>query len=135
MRYTPSTEEYSALTQMSLEDRFLFATTRMNESEEVWSLGDENGWLIQDRGDRQIITIWPYRDMAIESAIEKFEGNSPISVSLEHFLYGLLKQCQESDITIEVNPAPGKEGYTVPAGRLYEVLENMMEAGSYFVEG
>ncbi len=135
MRYSPSAEERAAFNEMSDEDRFHYATTRIVECEEVWSLGDDNGWLIQDRGEDLVISIWPYKEMAVDAAVDTLSENSPISVSLEHFLYGLLDQCKENGIHIEVNPKPAAQGHIIPAHKLYEVLSNIVDSESYFVEG
>ena len=135
MRYSASESEQAALREMSLEERFHYAVGRIVETEEIWSLGDENGWQILDRGDTQIIPVWPYRHHAVESMEVDFPATRPISVSLEHFMYGLLKQCIDNKIMLDINPAPGATGFEINAAQLYEVLESMVESGSYFVEG
>jgi len=135
MRFAPTSNEQTLMNDLSLEERFHYATTRICECEEVWSLGDDNGWLIRDVDDKAVISIWPYRQMAQQSAETGEDKNIPICVSLEHFLYTLLKQCQENEIVMEVNPAPASMGFLIPAAQLYEVLENMVETETYFIEG
>lgn len=135
MRFSPSSEEKTALQSLSLEERFHYAIPRICECEEVWGLGDDSGWLIRDVDDKAVITIWPYRQMAEECAQGDWSASEPVSVSLEHFLYQLLKQCQDNDITMEVCPAPGKAGLMLTAAQLHEVLDNIVEAETYFIEG
>ena len=135
MRFAPTLSEQALLNELPAVGRLEYAVSRIFECEEVWGLGDENGWLIRDVDDKAVISIWPYRQMAQECAQGDWSGCSAISVSLEHFLYTLLKQCQNSAITLEVCPAPGSAGYQLPATALYEMLENMVESGSYFIEG
>ena len=133
MRFAPTTNEQVLMDDLSVKERFHYAISRICECEEVWSLGDENGWQIRDLDDKAVIAVWPYRQMAMEYA--QGAENSPICVSLEHFLYTLLKQCQENEIVMEVNPAPDGKGYLIEAAQLYEVLESMVETETYFIEG
>ena len=135
MRYSPSVSEVAALQTLSLEERFHYAITRMCECEEVWGLGDDNGWLIRDVDGRSVITIWPYRQMAMDFRSGEWADSVPLAVSLEHFICTLLGQCQRAGITLEVSPAMSLEGYMIEARQLYEILENMAETGSYFLEG
>ncbi len=135
MRFAPSLKEQALLDELPMEERFHYAVPRICECEEVWSLGGENGWQIRDMEDKAVISIWPYRQMALEYAQGELTESTPICVSLEHFLYQLLRQCQDNDITMEICPAPGKRGYMISAAQLHEVLENMVETDSYFIEG
>lgn len=135
MRFAPSPDEQTLLADLSPQQRFDYAIPRICECEEVWGLGDDNGWLIRDVDDKAVISIWPYRQMAVECALGDLSDCEPICVSLEHFLHTLLKQCQANDIIVEVCPAPGKAGYTIPAAQLHEVLESIVETDSYFIEG
>ena len=86
MRFSPSPTEQAVLESLPLEERFRYAITRICECEEVWSLGDDRGWLIREIDDRQAIAIWPYRRMAEEYQLEEWANNEPVCVSLEHFL-------------------------------------------------
>jgi len=135
MRFAPTENEQAMLVDLPLEERFHYAITRICECEEVWSLGDDNGWRINDVDDKAVISIWPYRQMAMEYAQDCSAESIPICVSLEHFLYTLLKQCQENEIVMQVNPASNSQGYLIAATQLYEVLENMVETETYFIEG
>jgi len=135
MRFSPTLEENQQLLGLDATERFQYALPRLCECEEVWGLGDSSGWLIRDVDDRALISIWPYRSMALECASGEFEDSNPICVSLEHFLYTLLGQCRDNEIDLEVCPAPGQVGHRIAADALYELLEGMVEAESYFVEG
>lgn len=135
MRFSPSAAEQARLNEYSSEERFQYAITRMCECEEVWSLGDDDGWLIRDVDGQSAIAIWPYRQMAVAFISGDASNSEPVSVSLEHFLYTLLKQCEEARIVLDVNPSPLEKGYVIGAAQLYEILENMVETGSYFIEG
>jgi hypothetical protein len=135
MQYAPTSSELQLLQTLSAIERFEYTTPRLIESEEVWSIGNDDGWLIREQGEQQIIAIWPYRQLAAEYAQVQEPDSTPQSVSLEQFLYGVLKQCRSHDIKLEIMPTPQQSGQIVEAETLYEILEGMMESGRYFIEG
>ncbi len=135
MQYAPTLSELQLLKGLSAAERFEYTTPRLIESEEVWSIGNENGWLIRDVGDEQIIALWPYRQLAAEYAQAQQPGSLPQSVSLEHFIYGVLKQCSSHDIKLEILPTCFQGGQIVSAERFYEIIEGMLDTAGYFIEG
>jgi hypothetical protein len=135
MRYSPLESELAMFDTLSATERLHYATTRMVECEEVWSLGDENGWSIHDMDDKQFISIWPYHQLAVEHCNGGPETAAPQSTSLEHFVYGVLDMCQENDIWLEIFPRLDKPGYRISSSALYEILNGMLENNEYFIEG
>lgn len=135
MRFAPSDDEQRLLADLSPEERFNYAIPRICECEEVWSLGETQGWRVRQVDDQAVISIWPYHQMALDNAQNDYSGCHAIAVSLEHFLYKVLARCRDGRINIDVCPAPGRTGYMLSAERLYEVLEGMAETEAYFLEG
>lgn len=135
MRYAPTESELKSLDGMGGDDLLQYATTRMVECEEVWSLGDDSGWLIREVGEESIISIWPYKQLAKESAVGELSGSILLSTSLEQFTFGVLKKCVDAELSIEVCKSPQHNGKIIPAKQLSELLESMIESGEYFVEG
>lgn len=135
MLYTPLESEKNLFADMSADERFHYAITRINESEEVWSLGNDNGWCIENRQNRQVISIWPYRALAEECCTGAPDSPAPQSTSLEHFLYGVLDMCEEKNILLEVFPGTSESGLTLEPSRLYEIMNGMLESSEYFIEG
>ena len=135
MQYTPLDSEITMLVSMSAEERLHYATTRMIESEEVWSLGDENGWMILNEDDRQFISVWPYRQLALEYGPGETETAFPQAISLEYFVYDVLDMCKADNISLEVFPRTDDRGSLMSSSDLYEILNGMLEANEYFIEG
>lgn len=135
MQYTPLDSEISMLASMSAEERLHYTTTRVTESEEVWSLGDDNGWHIQDIDDKQFIAIWPYRQLALEYCSGDPGTPVPQSTSLEHFVYTVLDMCKANNIWLEIFPKSDERGYLMSSSDLYEILNGMLETNEYFIEG
>lgn len=135
MRYAPTPSELVLLQSLSASERVEYTLPRLVEAEEVWSIGNENGWLIRDVDGSDVITLWPYRQLAQEYVERQQPGSLPQSVSLEQFLNSVLKQCIQHGITLEICPNGDDAGELMAAGRLHEVLDGMVESGSYFLEG
>lgn len=135
MQYAPTLSELQLLQSLSAIQRFEYTAPRLIESEEVWSIGNNDGWLIRDEEGQQIISLWPYRQLADDYAQEWQPDSTAQSVSLEHFLYSVLKQCSSNAIKLEILPINQQGGQIIEADRLYEILEGMVDTGSYFIEG
>lgn len=135
MRYTPLDTEVAMLDEMTSAERMHYATTRMVESEEVWSIGNDAGWAIDEVDEQAFIRIWPYRQFAQEYGVGESEELVPQATSLENFVYSVLNMCDDGDIKLEVFPMDGMQGLIVSPNELYELLNGMLETGEYFVEG
>lgn len=134
MQYTPLDTEITMLVSMTAEERLHYATTRMIESEEVWSLGNENGWVIRDVDDKQFISVWPYRLLALEYGPEETDTAFPQAISLEYFVYDVLNMCKANNIWLEVFPKADDRGSLMRSSDLYEILNGMLETNEYFIE-
>jgi hypothetical protein len=135
MRYSPLNSELDILDTLPAHERLQYTTTRIVESEEVWSLGDEDGWQIRDHDGKRLISIWPYQQLALDHCSVAPETPTPQSTSLEHFIYTVLGTCQENDIWLEIFPIPHDPGYIISSSGLYEILNGMLENNEYFIEG
>lgn len=135
MQYVPMETELVQLQSMSAQERLHYATTRMIECEEVWSLGDDNGWIIRDEDGKQVISVWPYHLLAQENRPGEDETSLPQATSLEYFVYGVLDMCQVEDICLEVFPKTDESGHLISSTDLYELLTGLMESGEYLMEG
>jgi hypothetical protein len=58
-----------------------------------------------------------------------------MSVSLEHFLYHVVGRLKTADMPIEVFPTKESAGEIISAHTFYDMLEGMMDAGEYYMEG
>lgn len=135
MRYKPSETELSDLQTMSAEQRMMYFLSRTCETEEIWSLGNDEGWLINESGNQRWITVWPYEVSAIQCKTADQESYDAATVSLEHFVYTLLPVMIEQNIMIEIFPAEQQSGRLFKASELFEIIEQMLDTGQYFLEG
>jgi hypothetical protein len=135
MRYKPSDSELLEIDTFSAEQRLHYFLSRAIESEEVWSLGDDAGWVLNDVGDKTIIPIWPYEVLATACRQTVSCQPTAMAVSLEQFVYSLLPQINHQNIQIEILPTKILPGKIMQARELAGILEGMMESGEYYMEG
>ena len=58
-----------------------------------------------------------------------------MAVSLEHFLYQVVGKLKAADMPIEVFPTKNAAGEIISAENMYDLLEGMIDAGEYYMEG
>jgi hypothetical protein len=136
MRYSPYDSEYSAVPSMNdgqLLDYFLF---RIVETEEVWGLEDGKGFFIYTVDGHDILPLWPYELYAREAAIARWTEITPASMSLEYFIRELAENLIARDVMVEILPrTDGASGCLVTPHRLLDILEGILDAGEYTLDG
>ena len=135
MRHTPYESEYNAIQSMGHSDLLEYFLTRVFETDEVWFLKNATGWLTYDADNHTAFPVWPYRRLASDAALEKWESHAPSSVSLDHFLYVMMQELIANNVMIEVMPRIDQSGCLTPAQRLMGILEGMIDAGEYRLDG
>lgn len=134
MQYHPSEQELHESLAKPPQERFHYFLTRALEGEEIWSVGDSNGWLLNDSNGITTVCVWPYRELAVTYG--SAGGSSrPLAVSLEHFVYKLLPIMIEQGIKINLFPTTLERGLVLEPQELLSIIESMMDSGEYYMEG
>lgn len=135
MRYTPYDYEYSALVEMSDNQLLEFFLTRVFETEEVWGLDDSVEWVFREEDGQATLPVWPYQNLALEAAVGPWQSHSPMDSSLEEFITNTLSAMIEDEVMIEIIPRQQRKGCIISPHQLLSILEGMMDAGEYTLEG
>jgi hypothetical protein len=133
MQHAPTENEKKHLAGMTATQRIEYFLTRTMESEEVWGLTDDDGWLLRDRDGKTVLQIWPYRQF-VEECIE-LEDQRPGSVSLEHFVDSILETLLAQDIVIELWPDRERTGTLLTATEMQDMFTSLFDSGEYRLEG
>jgi len=131
----PSDKEKQELETFDEHQRLHYFLTRTLESEEIWGLGDDSGWVMEESTDCVSLPVWPYACFAEECTHDKWNYCSPLSMSLEHFLYKILPKMDQQQIMVDVFPKKDSTGLRIPAAKFSEMIEGMLESGEYYMEG
>jgi len=135
MKYKPSNTELSELDSYSTKERLHYFLTRAVESEEVWGLSNQSGWVMREADEQTILPVWPYQGLAENCAENEWQNYVPGAVSLEHFVYKLLPVMIAQEIKVEILPTTNQPGNLLDARELSSLLEGMLESGEYYMEG
>jgi hypothetical protein len=135
MKYQPSILELSETDTYSAKQRLHYFLTRAVESEEVWGLSNQSGWVMREHDKQTILPVWPYQMFAAKCAINDWQDYKPGAVSLEHFVYKLLPVMIEQEIIVEILASTNQPGNLLDARELSSLFEGMLESGEYYMEG
>lgn len=135
MHHAPTPGETKFLAEVSSEEKLDYFLTRAMECEEVWGLHNASGWIMRDHGETTFLPLWNYAVMAEGCAIADLSDYTADSISLEHFVYGILPQLQDMDVGVELLATPERQGILLKADALFEILERKLDAETYFPEG
>ncbi|MBW3623235.1 MAG: DUF2750 domain-containing protein [Armatimonadetes bacterium] len=96
MSWIVSDKELESVFSLPAPKRYEYFVKRVADSEEVWSVGDNDGWALlgNDEG-KELVPVWPHERYAAACAKGPFSGNEPRMIPLdawmERWLPGLEK--------------------------------------------
>ena len=135
MHYAPTPTEFDVLRNASNAERLDYFLTRAMESEEVWGLSSDSGWIINRQSNIDVLPVWSYRVLSESCVAGDWSTYMPDSVSLEHFVYRILGQLGDKGLQVEILPTSEERGLVIEASVLYEIFERKLDTVEYFLEG
>ncbi|GAB3485013.1 DUF2750 domain-containing protein [Marinomonas epiphytica] len=117
-----STEERIQLLMAPDAERLEHFVSQVKASEQVWSLSNEEGFVMVETDDGDCVMVWPDAEFASQWAIEDWEDCEPVAVSLETFKSEWLPSLKMDNITIAVFPNIEDEGKLSSAQELTDLL-------------
>lgn len=135
MRHTPYESEYAAVKTMDDAALLEYFLTRSFETDEVWFLNDRAGLQRREIEGQTTCPVWPYKGFASDAALEHWQSFSPTSISLDFFLYQRLQELMNQPVMVEIMPRDTGAGCLIAPGRLLSILQGMIDAGEYRLEG
>lgn len=136
MRYEPYEDEYASVPSMTDAQLLEYFLLRIYETEEVWGLKEGGAyWMTYERDGRDTLPVFAYKRYADEAAVADWELLIPVADSLEFFMERTLPRLLEQDICLEIMPQQPGKGSIVTPRQLLSILEGMVDAGEYTIEG
>ena len=140
MRYAPYDHEYQEVAGMTESQRLEYFLTRIFETEEIWGLDDGVEWIITEHADGKRMPVWPYRKFAEEAVADVGQGIypdglAPQAESLEVFLNTTLEILIEEDAMLDIMPGLETTECLISPQQLKSILEGMIDAGEYTLDG
>lgn len=135
MQYKPSKIELNAVAEYSDKEKLQYFLQRVIESEEIWGLGNESGWVTRISDNRNCLPVWPYQEYAADCITGEWEEQQAQEMSIEQFTTKVLPLLKENDMDVEIFPTAKMQGQVIAANVLLDYLESTIDAGEYYMEG
>jgi hypothetical protein len=115
-----SDREFQAVTSLPGAERYEHLIKRVADTQEIWSLRTEAGWVLAAEDGRECVPVWPHPRYAAACAVEDWLGSEPAVITLDDWLDEWLPT-MESD-------GRGISGFPTPDGRTVLIEPAMMRA-------
>ncbi|MCG8313011.1 MAG: DUF2750 domain-containing protein [Pseudomonadales bacterium] len=136
MRYSPYEHESQNIADFNEGQILEYFLTRVFETEEVWGLSNGAEWIYRNEDQANAtLPLWPYESYAKSAAAGEWINYHAQEASLEAFLYSILETLVEDDIMIELMPKHDQPGCLISPQQLFSILEGMLHAGEYRLDG
>ncbi|MCV2403349.1 DUF2750 domain-containing protein [Marinomonas sp. C2222] len=104
------------------DERLSYFVEQAKATNLVWSLSNEEGFVMVETDDGDCVMVWPDAEFASQWAIEDWEDCEPVSISLDTFKGEWLPSLKLDNITIAVFPNIEDEGKLSTAEELTELF-------------
>ncbi|WP_111638267.1 DUF2750 domain-containing protein [Marinomonas shanghaiensis] len=103
-------------------ERLAYFIEQAKATELVWSLSNEDGFVMVETDDGDCVMVWPDAEFASQWAIEDWDDCEPVSVTLTTFKNEWLPSLAADKITVAVFPNIEDEGKLSTAQELTDLL-------------
>jgi hypothetical protein len=120
-----STEDFLALSKMLPELRFEYALTKMIETQNLWGLYGESGWVMLKADEDACIPIWPHKEFAEAWVQNEFPDCQPKQIDFVDWIDTWLPGMQKNNTLILVFPlGDDEEGIMLEAQEMIDCIED-----------
>lgn len=102
--------------------RLEYFINSVKASKVVWSLSNEDGFVMVETDEGDCVMVWPDADFAAQWAVDEWDDCEPVEVSLETFQTMWLPSLEQDNITLAVFPNIEDEGKLSSAAELKALL-------------
>lgn len=103
-------------------ERLAYFVEQAKSTEQVWSLSNDEGFVMVETDDGDCVMVWPDADFASQWAIEDWDDCEPVSVPLAQFKAEWLPSLALDNITLAVFPNIEDEGKLSTAQEITDLL-------------
>lgn len=118
-------QEFRTVVALPSPRRYAYAIKRLADWGEVWSLRNEDGWVLaSDDSGHEAVPIWPHPRYAEASAVGEWIGTKPSPIEIHQFVDRWIPGMIRDSRLVTVFPAfPLMKGVVVAPERLKEDLQ------------
>lgn len=118
MTLTVSDQEFAAVSALPPAERYAHFVKRAVDTEEVWTLRGQEGWVLAGDPARELIPVWPHPRYAAACASGEWEGAEPTRIALDDWLAAWLPGIERDERAVAVFPVPDGPGALAEPARL-----------------
>ncbi|QPJ62190.1 MAG: DUF2750 domain-containing protein [Candidatus Nitronauta litoralis] len=123
--------QFQTLIKLDPGQRYRFAIQKFIETEEVWSLAEDQLWAVgQDPMGRQFLPIWPHPDLANRCRTNNWTGYHPRVITLKAWQERWISGIHSANKFISVFPVPKAGAVMVSPERMRRDLDAQMNLGN-----
>ncbi|WP_191602774.1 DUF2750 domain-containing protein [Marinomonas algicola] len=105
------------------EERLTYFIEQVNVSNEVWSLSNDQGFVMVETDEGDCVMVWPDAEFAAQWAVDDWDDCEPVSIDLDTFKSTWLPSLITDEVSIAVFPNIEDEGKLLSAVTLTEKLQ------------
>lgn len=125
MTWKLSDTELKSVTQLPPERRYSYSIKRFADQERVWSLRNEDGWILaRDDEGNELVPIWPHALYAEQCALDEWANTTAQAIDLDVWLEKWVPGMMRDGRKVCVFPIPAGQGVIVTPEKLKADLED-----------
>lgn len=117
-----SVDQRVHLLASSDDERMAFFVKQVVQSETVWSLNNDEGFVMVETDEGDCVMVWPDAEFAAQWAVDDWDDCEPVAVPLAEFKSNWLPSLEADNIDVAVFPNIEDEGKLIKAKELAEAL-------------
>jgi len=110
MAYKLTAEQREKIQNLDADKRYDHFIDKVSKWEEIWSLRDDEGFVLVSTDDEECMPVWPHPDYAAEWATGGWADCEPFKVDIESWLDRWLPGMEEDGISVAVFPNMEESG-------------------------
>lgn len=124
--YPLTGDELRAIITTSPEQRFEYFLDKVNETEQVWTIGAEDELIVLSGDDEEpFIVVFPHPEFGQDwFSTTELEDVDLVAVRTEDFAKEILPSLEDSNIEVLVFPTSEADGTIARAKQLSEILQS-----------
>jgi hypothetical protein len=128
MTWKINAKEISSVLALPAPRRFEYFVKRVADWREVWSLRNEDGWVLaSDDSGCELVPVWPHSEYARACANNEWIGTEPYAIDLGAWLDKWTPGMVRDGRKVAVFPSPASKGVVVGPEHLADSIEDELD--------
>lgn len=118
-----SPDDLKTLTHLSAEERYDYLLDTLVNSEQIWTLKNDDGVVLMSSDGDECLPIWPHAELAAEWASGDWADCAPTAIDLDAWMTRWLPGMEADGYALAIFPSLNAEGIVLSPRELKDELE------------